>query len=44
MDIRHLIAYGLIVLIVMIAVGGSAILGRRRSDARRIRRGWRPPA
>ena len=44
MDIRHLIAYSLIVLIALLAVGGGAILARRRSDARRIRRGWRPRA
>jgi hypothetical protein len=44
MDPRHLIAYGLIVLIALLALGGGTMFARKRSARRRIRRGWHPPA
>lgn len=44
MDARHLIAYGLIVLIALLALVGGTMLARKRSAKRRIRRGWQPPA
>ncbi|HEV2818182.1 MAG TPA: hypothetical protein VGW40_13295 [Allosphingosinicella sp.] len=42
MEVRHLIAYALIVLFALVALVGGTILARRRSEARRIRRGGRP--
>jgi len=41
MEARHLIAYALIVLMALLALGGGAMLARRRSEQRRVRRGWR---
>jgi threonine/homoserine/homoserine lactone efflux protein len=43
MDVRHLIAYGLIVLIALLVLGGGTMFARKRSAKRRIRRGWQPP-
>jgi hypothetical protein len=42
MDPRHLIAYALIAAMALLAVFGTTAWARRRSEARRIRRGYRP--
>jgi len=42
MDARHLIAYGLIVVMALFVFGGGAMLARRRAEQRRVRRGRRP--
>ena len=42
MDPRHLAAYVLILAMALLAVFGTLALLRKRSEARRIRRGYRP--
>ena len=42
MESRHLIAYALILAMALLALFGTMAWARRRSEARRIRRGYRP--
>lgn len=42
MDPRHLLAYALLAAMALLAVFGTMVLVRKRSEARRIRRGYRP--